>query len=86
MDATQIKGGARRFPNPSEEGSTAGFTPTVAHLRHTNADGKLEVVAVLYDDGGFNHAIDTIWKNLPEKEEVRGGGNVDAAKLLPVDR
>jgi carbonic anhydrase len=74
------------FQTRAKTGSTAGFTPTVAHLRHTNADGKLEVVAVLHDDGGFNHAIDTIWKNLPEKEEVRVGGNVDAAKLLPVDR
>ncbi len=76
------------FHRPSEERIDGRQFDMVAHLVHKDADGRLAVVAVLLDRGSAHPLVQTVWNNLPlEKgDEVRAGGTLDLAQLLPQDR
>ena len=88
-------GGARyelvqfHFHKPSEEKIDGKTHAMVAHLVHKSAEGKLAVVAVLFDGGGDNAMIEAIWNHLPVekgKEAVVADVSLDASALLPNDR
>ncbi|KQV61959.1 carbonate dehydratase [Duganella sp. Root198D2] len=74
------------FHKPSEEKINGRSYPMVAHLVHKNAEGKLAVVAVLFQKGHENPLVQTLWDALPkEKGEAQevSGVSIDIGKLLP---
>jgi carbonic anhydrase len=77
------------FHRPSEEKVNGRSYDMVAHLVHKNAEGKLAVVAVLFDNGTENPVLKTLWSNIPkEKEKVNSvkGTTINVADLLPADK
>lgn len=78
------------FHTPSEEEIDGKPADMVAHLVHKNAEGKLAVVAVLFNRSGGtdNAALAGFWGQLPAKagDKASPDGMVDAAALLPKDR
>ena len=77
------------FHHPSEEHVNGKDFPLVAHLVHVDAEGRLAVIAVLFELGNANSLIDTLWKNIPavkEKPHDIPSISVQAQGLLPNDR
>jgi carbonic anhydrase len=76
------------FHAPNEEKINGKNYPLVAHLVHKSADGKLAVVAVLFNIGAENEALKNVFDNMPAKtgETKSLEGPIDIASLLPADR
>ncbi len=77
------------FHHPSEERIGGKVFPMVAHLVHKDADGKLAVVAVLFESGPDSPLIATLVKNLPAdvgQEHRPDAATVDLNQLLPAAR
>lgn len=77
------------FHTPSEEEIDGKEYDLVAHLVHKSADGKLAVVAVLFDRGDENKALKTFWDKLPrDAGETRNLPKtmINAADMLPANR
>jgi carbonic anhydrase len=77
------------FHHPAEEHINGTSFPLVAHLVHTDAEGHLAVIAVLFKTGATNPLIDMLWKNIPtEKEKAQDvpSVSVQAEDLLPRER
>ncbi len=77
------------FHTPSEEEIDGKEFDLVAHLVHKSADGKLAVVAVLFDRGEENKALKAYWDKLPrESGETRAlpKSQINAADMLPASR
>lgn len=77
------------FHTPSEEEIDGKEFDLVAHLVHKSADGKLAVVAVLFDRGNENPALKEFWDKLPRQPgEARSlpKTQVNAASMLPAAR
>ena len=55
------------FHTPSEETFHGKHYPMVAHLVHKDAEGHLAVVAVEFERGHLNEALQPIWSHLPAK-------------------
>lgn len=73
------------FHSPSENHINGKSFPLEAHLVHADKDGRLAVVAVLFDEGEANPIVATAWSQMPKAE---GGKNalqtkVSATGLLP---
>jgi carbonic anhydrase len=54
------------FHTPSEEKIQGRAYPLVAHFVHRNAAGELAVVAVLFEEGVENPALQSILSNMPK--------------------
>ena len=77
------------FHHPSEEQVDGKTFHLVAHLVHVDADGRLAVVAVLFESGSANPLIDTLWTNIPsEKEKTQdiSSISIQVRDLLPKER
>lgn len=77
------------FHTPSEEEIDGKEYDLVAHLVHKSQDGKLAVVAVLFDRGTENAFLKTFWDKLPaESGEARSVPklNIKLADALPTDK
>lgn len=77
------------FHTPSEEAIRGKHHALVAHLVHKDAEGKLAVVAVLFDVGKSNEVLETVLAKMPREEgaeQTFEGMSVDPAKLLPSKR
>jgi len=77
------------FHRPSEEKLNGEGYDMAIHLVHADEQGNLAVVAVLLQNGAENVVIHKLWDHLPtkkEKEELLDGVEIDASRLLPVDR
>jgi len=77
------------FHKPAEEKIDGKGYDMDAHLVHKGPDGKLSVIAVLFDAGKPNKLIKTLWDNLPKdkgKEHVVEGVKINAVDLLPIDK
>jgi len=77
------------FHTPSEEEIDGKEFDLVAHLVHKNAEGKLAVVAILFERGSDNAFLKTFWDKLPkEAGEVRTlpKTTIQVADALPKDR
>ena len=74
------------FHSPSEHTLDGRSYPLEAHFVHKSADGKLAVIAVLFEEGAENTALMPFWKRLPkstgEKEDL-GGDGVNVQPMLP---
>jgi carbonic anhydrase len=77
------------FHHPSEERINGKSSEMVAHLVHRDADGKLAVVAILFDTGKANPTVDALWSHLPKQKEHEADFNdvrINPAALLPPNR
>jgi carbonic anhydrase len=77
------------FHKPAEEKIDGKGYDMGAHLVHRGPDGKLMVIAVLFDAGKENKTIKTLWDHLPkekDKETTVEGVKIDAVDLLPDDK
>lgn len=54
------------FHHPSENTIDGRSFPLEAHIVHQSADGKLAVVAIMFEYGEENSAIKSIWEQLPD--------------------
>jgi carbonic anhydrase len=76
------------FHHPSEEKIHGKKAAMEAHLVHSDADGKLAVVAVLLQQGSANPAVRSVWQNLPKERNALhevDNVSVNAADLVPPD-
>jgi len=74
------------FHHPSEEEVNGNGFEMEAHLVHSDAGGRLAVVAVLFSEGSSNATLAKIWRYLPDevgKERSVTGETINAASLLP---
>lgn len=76
------------FHHPSENTINGKSFPLEAHIVNQSADGELAVVAVMFEIGEENEAIQSIWKQLPEKVGATNQLDhlISADDLLPKDR
>lgn len=77
------------FHRPAEERINGRAFDMVAHLVHRAADGKLAVVAVLFEKGREHPLIQAVWNNLPlerNQEVTPPLTTINAADLLPERR
>ena len=60
----------------------------MAHLVHKDGEGRLAVVALLFDRGLENPFIQTVWHNLPleQNSPVSPQEHMDLNVLLPKDK
>jgi carbonic anhydrase len=75
------------FHTPSEEKINGRQYAMVAHFVHKNAEGKLAVVAVLFNAGKENQALQPVFADLPAKngEKRPLTGPINASDLMPAD-
>ena len=76
------------FHKPAEEKVNGQGFDMVAHLVHKSFDGKLAVVAVLFERGAENAFVQSLWNAIPleRNQEVRAATSIDLATLLPANR
>lgn len=76
------------FHAPSENHIDGKSFPIEAHFVHADADGNLAVVALLFEQGDNNPALDKLWERLPGKEGDTQAlsPEIAAAELLPGNR
>jgi carbonic anhydrase len=74
------------FHHPSEERLNAKGFDMVAHLVHSDSEGHLAVVAILFKAGALNPLLETLWKNVPpelDKTIESSTVSVNVEGLLP---
>ena len=77
------------FHTPSENQIEGRSFPMEAHLVHSDKDGSLAVVAVMFEKGGANPVISAIWDHMPQKAEEKVADSsvtIDVNKMMPVKR
>lgn len=90
-----IEVGGRRFElqqfhfhRPSEERIDGRQFEMSLHLVHKDEQGRLAVVALLFDPGPAHPVLQQVWNNLPleRNEEAPARVALELADLLPTDR
>ena len=76
------------FHRPSEERIDGRQFELSLHLVHKDAQGRLAVVALLFDKGQANPVLQKVWNNLPleRNEEAAARVPLELNELLPADR
>lgn len=76
------------FHRPSEERIDGRQFEMSLHLVHKDDQGRLAVVALLFERGPANAALQKVWNNLPleRDEENAARAPLEIADLLPADR
>jgi carbonic anhydrase len=78
------------FHKPSEERINGRLYDMVAHLVHQSMDGRLAVVAVLFEAGPFHNGfVKGLWPHLPlesGREIAPLEVTIDVSELLPAER
>jgi carbonic anhydrase len=77
------------FHSPSENTINGRSFPLEAHLVHKAADGRLAVVAVMFEEGATNAVLEKVWKVMPAEEgsvERAENESVSVDELLPASR
>jgi len=77
------------FHKPAEEKIDGKGHDMDAHLVHKGPDGKLIVIAILFDAGRENKTIKSLWDNLPKekgREHSVDAVKINAVDLLPTDK
>lgn len=76
------------FHLPAEEHVDGRSFEMDAHLVHKDAEGRLAVVAILFQTGEANPVIQTLWNNLPleRDQEFTAKTPIQLADLLPAKR
>jgi carbonic anhydrase len=74
------------FHAPSEEAINGVRHALVAHLVHEDSHGRKAVVAVLFDVGPENRALEPLFDDLPQKPEAQAvlpGNTIHLDEVLP---
>ncbi len=71
------------FHAPSENQIEGKSYPLEAHLVHADSEGNLAVVAVMFDEGAKNAALEQAWANMPQKAGDKLAVEAMAEDLLP---
>lgn len=76
------------FHRPSEERIDGRQFEMSLHLVHKDDQGRLAVVALLFEKGPANPTLQKVWNNLPleRNEENAARAPLELAALLPTDR
>ena len=76
------------FHRPSEERIDGRQFEMSLHLVHKDDQGRLAVVALLFDTGPAHPVLQKVWNNLPleRNEEAAARTPLELVDLLPVDR
>jgi carbonic anhydrase len=76
------------FHTPSENHIDSRSFPLEAHFVHADASGNLAVISVMFQEGGENAALATLWREMPMNAGERHPlhASFAAPDLLPVDR
>jgi len=77
------------FHTPSENKIDGKHFPLEAHFVHASKDGKLAVVALMFEDSKENKILKKLWNKMPHKvgESVKCGLNVEKInELLPKNK
>jgi len=77
------------FHTPSENNINDQSFPLEAHFVHATDDGKLAVVAVMFEEGITNKILDKIWKTFPlkkEKEQTFSLSVDEVDSLMPTNK
>jgi carbonic anhydrase len=77
------------FHTPSENNINSKSYPLEAHFVHASKDGKLAVVAVMFEEGESNPIIDKIWSQFPlelNKEKSFQLSASDVYAILPQNK
>jgi len=77
------------FHTPSENQINGKSFPLEAHFVHLDAEGNIAVVAVMFEEGETNKALENIWGKLPLKtdEKVALTLTADQVKaMLPTEK
>jgi len=85
VDGVQFELKQFHFHAPSENLINGKSYPMEMHLVHADKDGNLAVVGVMFEEGAANAAIADMWKQMPEKADVKNAlaAKVNASSLLP---
>lgn len=75
------------FHTPSEHYVDGVPYPLEAHLVHSNDEGQLAVIGVMFKLGQANDTLETIWSHIPGYGETAApeGVTINALDLLPAD-
>ena len=75
------------FHTPSENNINGNSYPLEAHFVHASANGKLAVVAVMFEVGESNKVLEGLWKKMPLEAGVHNKDvNNQINTLLPKNR
>jgi carbonic anhydrase len=76
------------FHAPSENTLNGKHFPLEGHLVHTDKDGNLAVVAVMFADGKANPLLTKLWEQMPAKKDDKHAlpAGTSVAGLLPASR
>lgn len=76
------------FHAPSENTVHGKHYAMEMHLVHVNAEGEIAVVAVMFDKGEANEALEDLWRNIPSvvDQSTTLKHNLDINRLLPADK
>jgi carbonic anhydrase len=76
------------FHHPREEHIDGKIYPLVGHLVHSDDQGYLAVIAILFEEGSANSLIESLWKNIPAdkgKAQDVPSVSVNLQEFLPRD-
>jgi carbonic anhydrase len=76
------------FHSPSENTIEGKSFPIECHLVHSDKDGNLAVVAIMFEEGSANPLLEKLWAKMPSKEGGKAGLSEkhNVTSLLPTDR
>jgi carbonic anhydrase len=76
------------FHSPSENTIEGKSFPIECHLVHSDKDGNLAVVAIMFEEGSANPLLAKLWAKMPPKAGGKAalGEKHNVASLLPADR
>ncbi len=88
VDSTDFALKQFHFHAPSENHINGKSFPVEAHFVHSDANGNLAVVALMFEQGDSNATLEKVWSHMPEKEgDTQALAPALAAKdLMPSDR
>lgn len=73
------------FHAPSENRINGKSYPLEAHFVHSDRDGNLVVIALMFEEGAENKSLTKVWEHLPQREGDRLAlpAVISAGELLP---
>jgi carbonic anhydrase len=76
------------FHAPSEHLINGGQVPVEAHFIHTDTDGNIAIIAVMYTPGNEHAELKKIWEQMPAQEGKKAGmaSQVRAERLMPENK
>jgi carbonic anhydrase len=77
------------FHSPSEHYINGQSFPLEAHLVHSDEEGNLAVIAVMFSAGKENRFLNTLWEHMPTqegKENALSEGKISVMDMLPKNK